>query len=44
MVTWIYRKNKMLGKSKEIDEKVFEYVDESLPGVKVTEDLGEQNI
>jgi len=35
-------KIKMLGKSKEIDEKVFEYVDESLPGVKVTEDLGEQ--
>lgn len=35
-------KIKQLGKSKEIDEKVFEYVDESLPGVKVIEDLGEQ--
>ena len=35
-------KIKQLGKSKEIDEKGFEYVDESLPGVKVTEDLGEQ--
>ena len=33
-------KNK--GKSVEIDEKVFMYTDESLPGVKVTEDVGEQ--
>lgn len=35
-------KIKMIGKAKEIDEKVFEYVDDSLPGVKVTEDLGDQ--
>jgi len=33
-------KNK--GKGVEIDEKVFMYTDESLPGVKVTEDVGEQ--